>query len=78
MYLAPRVLHNFLQLHVKKVSKLLNVLHSFLTGKEFCFHMKAVMALGNGSCSSVMHKFLLKGTVTNQTSVAPSYSIAVS
>lgn len=35
MYLAPHVLHNILQLHVKEVSKLLNVFHSFLKGKEF-------------------------------------------
>lgn len=60
MYLAPHVLHNVLQLHVKEVSKLLNVFHSFLKGKKsFCCHVKAVMALGNDSCSFVMHKFLL-------------------
>lgn len=37
MYLAPHALHNFLQLHVEEVSKLLNVFHSFLKGKEFLF-----------------------------------------
>lgn len=78
MYLAPCVLHNFSQLHVKEVSKLLNVFHSFLTGKELCFHMKAVMALGKGLCSSIVHQFLPKDTVTIPTTVVVSYSTAAS
>lgn len=37
MHLAPYALHNFLQLHVEEVSKLLNVFHVFLKGREFLF-----------------------------------------
>lgn len=77
MHLAPYVLHNFLQLHVEEVSKLLNVFHVFLKGREFLFSREnsngfwkwLIFLSCTNSCST-------KNTVTNKITIVASYSIA--
>lgn len=76
MYLAPYALHNFLQLHVEEVSKLLNVFHSFLKGKEFLFSHESSNGFWKWLIFFVMHKFPTKSTVTNKITIVVSYSVA--
>lgn len=69
MYLAPLVLHNVLQLHVKEVSKLLNVFHSFLKGKK-------EVLLSRESCNVKTNFCSTKDTVANKITVVVSYGVA--
>lgn len=59
MHLAPYALHNFLQIHVKEVSNLLNVFLAFLKGKEFLFSYERSNGFWKWLIFLVMHKFLL-------------------
>lgn len=77
MHLASYVLHNFLQLQVEEVSKLLNVFHAFLKGKEFLFSCES----SNGFWKwliflSCINSCSTKSTVTNKITIVVSYSIA--